>query len=60
MPEALPLPGEEVNGQFELGFICYGVPIGRDKYISHMLDKKMEEVAKGAVKASALLKDKRK
>ena len=37
--------GEEVDGVFEPGFVCYGVPTGSDNYVLHMMNKKVEEVA---------------
>ena len=40
--------GALVNGVFESGFLCYGVPIGADNYVRHMLEVKVEEVAREA------------
>ena len=36
--------GKEINGRFESGYLCYGVPVGTDRYVRHMLDLKVEEV----------------
>ena len=47
--------GEDVDGVFEPGFICYGVPIGTDKYVHHMMNKKVDEVAQGAKKCWEVL-----
>ena len=41
-PAGLTLAGEEVNGDFEHGFLLYGVPVGSDAYCSF----KLMEVAK--------------
>ena len=32
--------GVEVDGSFEPGFLCYGVPIGTEKYVQHMLENR--------------------
>ena len=37
--------GEIIDGQFEPGFLCYGVPIGTDRYVRHMMEVKVEELA---------------
>ena len=44
----LTLAGTAVNGEFEPGFICYGVPVGTDNYVNHMMNRKVDEVARGA------------
>ena len=36
--------GETVEGVFQPGFLCYGVPIGTDAYVSAMLDLKIREL----------------
>ena len=55
MPADISLSGVEVGEVWCPGFICYGVPIGSDPYVMQMLEQKVEEVAKGAEKASNLL-----
>ena len=40
-PDGLPLAEEQVGDQFFRGFMCYGVPIGEDRYMSY----KLHEVA---------------
>ena len=35
----------------------YGCPVGTDAYVGHMLDIKVEEVARGAVRSREVLKD---
>ena len=44
-----------VDGVFAPGFLLYGVPVGSDLYVAHMLEKKVREVAEKAEKASSLL-----
>ena len=44
-PDGLTLAGAEVDGNFEHGFIIYGVPVGSDKYCRHQL----MEIARGIV-----------
>ena len=36
--------GAKVNGQWEPGMLCYGVPIGTDKYVQYMLNLKVTEI----------------
>ena len=38
------LAGCEVDGVFRPGFLCYGIPVGDDKYIRFMLEEKVKEV----------------
>ena len=35
------LAGKEVEGEFHPGFICYGVPVGSDRYVRYMLGEKV-------------------
>ena len=44
-----------MNDVFERGFLCYGVPIGSDTYVKHILHQKAEEIAAGAERASEVL-----
>ena len=55
MPADIPLAGAMVDGVFAPGFLLYGVPVGSDLYVAHMLEKKVREVAEKAEKASSLL-----
>ena len=48
--------GAEVEGRWEPGWLVYGCPVGTDAYVGHMLDKKVEEVARGASRAREVLK----
>ena len=41
-PQELPLAGEEVEGEFRRGFVCFGCPVGEDMFVIH----KLQEVAK--------------
>ena len=47
-PENAPMgfikSGVEVEGEWHSGFICYGVPIGQDTYVEHVLDSKVDEL----------------
>ena len=40
--------GTVVDGQFEPGFLCYGVPVGTDAYVEYMMEEKMLEIARSA------------
>ena len=51
--------GIEVNGIFEPGFMCYGVPIGTDVYVEHMLEMKMREISKIAETTCEVLESER-
>ena len=43
-PPGLVRAGCLVTGSFHPGMICYGVPIGSDEYVKHMLDVKVSEL----------------
>ena len=49
--------GITIDDKFEPGFMCYGVPVGTDKYVRHMLGVKVEQVAEDAEKVVSVLKD---
>ena len=38
--------GEMINNSWEPGMLCYGVPVGTDMYVKHMLDLKVDELEK--------------
>ena len=38
--------GTVVEGQFQPGFLCYGIPIGTPAYVRHQLSLKVQQVAK--------------
>ena len=54
-PEGLTLAGEEVDGNFEHGFLLYGVPVGSDIYCSHKLMEIAKRIQDDAQKTAALL-----
>lgn len=56
-PPDLKLAGAQVEGRWETGWVVYGCPVGTDTYVEHMLDKKVEEVARGASRAKEVLED---
>ena len=45
-PEGLRIAGTEVEGRFEPGYICYGIPVGTRPYVRHHLRLKVEQVAR--------------
>ncbi len=45
-PPDLTVAGSMVDGTFEPGFICYGIPIGTPRYVQHHLRLKVEEVGR--------------
>ena len=45
-PRGLVRAGAVVSGQWEPGMVCYGVPVGTDSYVHHMLELKVSKVAK--------------
>ena len=51
------IAGAEVYGVFEPGFICYGIPVGTDNYVQHMMNKKVDRVAQGAKNCCMVLVD---
>ena len=55
----LTVAGCNVDGVFEPGFLCYGVPVGTDRYVEHMLEKKVEEIARSAKNSCDALDEER-
>ena len=53
--EGLTLAEEVLEGAFERGFEIYGIAVGNDKFVSHKLQQKAEEIARGAVQTAELL-----
>ena len=51
--------GTFIDGIFEPGFLCYGVPVGTDKYVEFMMEKKMSDIAKTAKLSCDLLDEER-
>ena len=53
------IAGSHVNGIFQHDFFCYGIPVGKDEYVKHMLIKKVEEITEEAKKVVETLEDER-
>ena len=49
------LAGEEGDGNFEHGFLLYGVPVGSDTYCSHKLMEIARRIQEDGQKTAALL-----
>ena len=47
-PAGITLAGEEVNGLFQPGFLCYGVPVGTPQYTTSQLWKRARTIVKDA------------
>ena len=58
-PDGLTLAGEQVNGNFEHGFLMYGVPIGSDAYFTDQLMKIAQGIASDGQKTAELLSGER-
>ncbi len=56
-PEGLVRAGTIVDGSWEPGIICYGVPIGTDPYVTHMLSCKLEEIEQQEEQIHKVLED---
>jgi hypothetical protein len=54
-PEGVPLLRKLVEGRFEVGFDCYGVPMGSPEYKTSQLMKRAQEIVKDASTAHELL-----
>ena len=54
-PPGLTLAGELVDGEFQRGFICFGIPLGSDAYITHKLEEQAENIINDAEKAREVL-----
>ena len=44
VPQEMKRAGREVDGEWKSGFMCYGIAVGTDEYVRHMLEKKVDEV----------------
>jgi len=49
--------GKMINNSWEPGMLCYGVPVGTDTYVKHMLDLKVDELEKEVATISEILED---
>ena len=54
-PEGVKVAGKVIDGLFEAGFDCYGVPMGTNKSISSELRVKEEKIVADAEKTKELL-----
>ena len=54
-PAGMVRAGDMVDGQFEAGFVFYGIPMGSDKYVEYKLINKVEEITRGAERACKIL-----
>ena len=54
-PDGVELAGKLIDDNFEVGFDCYGVPMGTDKYIETELMERAKEIVADAKKATELL-----
>ena len=53
------LGGASVDGKWEPGFICVGVPIGLDPYVKEMMRRKLVDLEEEVVRASRVLGEER-
>ena len=44
-PANMPRAGEMVGGQWEAGFMCYGIAIGTKRYVQSRLQGKVEKLS---------------
>jgi len=51
--------GAYVNGVFEPEFLCYGIKVGANRFVEHMLEYKLSEIAKSAKKSCDVLDEER-
>ena len=54
-PEDMPRAGKIVDGQWQAGFQCYGVAIGTQAYVQHILKVKIDELKQDLDKVMDLL-----
>ena len=54
-PRGMTRAGARVDGRWEVGLLVYGVPVGSDVYVAHMLDQKVQELASKAEKLCGIL-----
>ena len=54
-PHGMTLAGVEVEGVWEDGCLVYGVPVGKDRYVAALLDKKVDDIARKAVRTCQVL-----
>ena len=49
----------EIDGQIQIGFICYRVPLGTNKFVSHQLKRKCQEIKDNSTKMVEVLSGER-
>ena len=57
IPAGLVRAGQVVDGQWEPGMICYGIPVGTDGYVLSKLNEKVSEVAAEVETVTEVLQD---
>ena len=58
-PSGLTIAGVDFDEGWHPGFLCYGVPVGTDDYVTIMLDKKVEELVESSKRTCSLLENER-
>ena len=53
--EGITKAGAEIEERWEPGFLVYGVPVGCDNYVTHMMNLKVEDIASSAARACDVL-----
>ena len=43
-PPGMTVAGQDIEGSFVRGFLCWGVPVGEDRYVSKVLDDKVTQI----------------
>jgi hypothetical protein len=51
--------GKMIDNNWEPGMLCYGVPVGTDRYVMHMLDIKVDELENEVATITEILEDER-
>ena len=54
-PDGMPLAGEQVNGSFLRGFMCFGIPVGEDRYVSWKLQEIADQLLEEARQVQEVL-----
>ena len=54
-PQGLKLAGRVVAGTFRRGFLCWGVPVGENEYVSAILEEKVEQIVEEGQRSLSLL-----
>ena len=54
-PDGITLAGKDVDGVFQSGFLCYGVPVGTPQYATSQLWERAQKIMKDARKTVDVL-----